>query len=71
MINMNHSCGLGGRINYLDSLKFLGFLLVIEGHVWDFGMGIETYDSLSGLMLYSFNMPIFFFVSGFLAYTLM
>lgn len=69
---MSHSCSLGGgRINYLDSLKFLGILLVIEGHVWDFGMGIETYDSLSGLMLYSFNMPIFFFVSGFLAYTLM
>lgn len=42
--------------------------MVIEGHVWDFGMGIETYDTLSGLMLYSFNMPIFFFVSGFLAY---
>ena len=42
--------------------------MVIEGHVWDFGMGIESYDSLSGLMLYSFNMPIFFFASGFLAY---
>ena len=58
----------GGRINYLDALKCLGILLVIEGHVWDFGMGVETYESLSGLMLYSFNMPIFFFVSGFLAY---
>ena len=42
--------------------------MVVEGHVWDFGMGIETYDSLSGLMLYTFNMPIFFFASGFLAY---
>ena len=31
-------------------------------------MGKETYDSVSGLMLYSFNMPLFFFVSGFLAY---
>ena len=31
-------------------------------------MGIETHDTLSGLMLYTFNMPIFFFVSGFLAY---
>lgn len=41
---------------------------MIEGHVWDIGMGIETYDSVSGMMLYSFNMPIFFFVSGFLAY---
>ena len=31
-------------------------------------MGEEVYDSLSGLMFYSFNMPLFFFVSGFLAY---
>ena len=42
--------------------------MVIEGHVRLFGFGIETYDTLSGLMLYTFNMPIFFFVSGFLAY---
>ena len=58
----------GGRINYLDALKCLGIILVVEGHVWDKGMDIDTYSSLSGLMLYSFNMPIFFFVSGFLAY---
>lgn len=58
----------GGRINYFDALKCLGIVLVIEGHVWDFGMGIETYGTLSGLMFYTFNMPIFFFVSGFLAY---
>lgn len=60
--------GGGGRINYLDAIKCLGILLVIEGHVRLFGMGMETYDTLSGLMLYSFNMPLFFFVSGFLAY---
>ncbi len=58
----------GGRINYLDALKCIGILLVIEGHVWYYGMGIKTYDTISGLMLYTFNMPIFFFVSGFLAY---
>lgn len=58
----------GGRINYLDAIKCLGIILVIEGHVRLFGMKIETYDTLSGLMLYSFNMPLFFFVSGFLAY---
>ena len=57
----------GGRINYLDALKCLGILLVIEGHVRG-AMGIKVYDTLSGLMLYSFNMPIFFFISGFLAY---
>ena len=42
--------------------------MVIEGHIWEFGIGIKVYDSLSRLMLYSFNMPIFFFVSGYLAY---
>lgn len=30
-------------------------------------MGIEAYDSVPTLMLYSFNMPLFFFVSGYLA----
>ena len=58
----------GGRINYLDALKCLGILLVVEGHVRKAGMGQVIYDSVSGLMLYSFNMPLFFFVSGFLAY---
>ena len=56
------------RINSLDALKCLGILLVIEGHILEYGIGIKVYDSLSRLMLYSFNMPIFFFVSGYLAY---
>lgn len=56
------------RLAYLDALKCLGILLVISGHVQFFGMGIEAYDSLSTLMLYSFNMPLFFFVSGYLAF---
>jgi len=43
------------RIGWLDALKCLGILLVIEGHVWSFGMGIETYDTLSGLMSYPYS----------------
>ena len=31
-------------------------------------MKIEAYDSIPTLMLYSFNMPLFFFISGYLAY---
>ena len=66
----NHweSCMGGERIGYLDAMKCLGTILVIEGHVRGYGMNLGAYDSLSGLMLYSFNMPMFFFVSGFLAY---
>ena len=57
-----------GRIAYLDALKTFAILLVIEGHVRIIGMGISPNDSLSGMMFYSFDIPIFFFVSGYLAY---
>ena len=60
--------GGGKRLAYLDALKCLGILLVISGHVQFYGMGIKAYDSASTIMLYSFNMPLFFFVSGFLAF---
>lgn len=51
----------GDRIAYLDALKCLGILMVIEGLVKLMGMGInDTYDNPSSLMMYSFNMPIFF-----------
>ncbi len=43
-------------------------MFVIEGHVRIFGMGIKSYDTLSALMLYTFYLPVFFFVSGYLAY---
>ena len=58
----------GRRLAYLDALKSLGILLVISGHVQFFGMSIGAYDTPSSLMLYSFNMPCFFFVSGYLAF---
>ena len=56
------------RIKYIDALKCLGIFLVIEGHVRRSGMGIEVYDTIYCLMLYTFNMPLIFFISGFLAY---
>ena len=58
----------GGRICYLDALKCFAIFFVIEGHVRKFGMGINSYDNLSSLMLYTFDLPVFFFISGFLAY---
>lgn len=55
------------RLSYLDALKCLGIIIVIFGHVRLFGFGQGTYDSLTSIVLYSFNMPLFFFISGFLA----
>lgn len=66
-INNLNSLGVK-RLSYLDAIKCLGILLVISGHVQFFGMKIEAYDTPSTLMLYSFNMPLFFFVSGYLAF---
>ena len=59
---------ISSRLAYFDTLKCLGILLVIIGHVQFFGMDIKAYDSPPTLMLYSFNMPLFFFISGYLAY---
>lgn len=56
------------RIGYLDALRGLAILLVIEGHVRLFGFGIKSYDTMSALMLYSFDLPLFFFISGLLAF---
>lgn len=60
--------GGGKRLAYLDAIKCLGIVLVICGHVQFFGMNVEAYSSPATLMLYSFNMPLFFFVSGYLAF---
>ena len=55
------------RIAYLDAIKCLAILIVIDLHVLNLN-GFKHYDSLSSQMLYAPVMPLFFFVSGFLAY---
>ena len=55
------------RIAYLDAIKCLAILLVIDIHVRS-GNGFKPYDALSAQMIYAPTMPLFFFVSGFLAY---
>lgn len=55
------------RIAYLDVIKCLAILIVIDLHVLK-RCGVEHYDALSSQMLYAPVLPLFFFVSGFLAY---
>jgi len=60
----------GGRLKYLDVAKGIGILLVIIGHC------IPDASTPSGIsepifaamfkVIYSFHMPLFFFISGFL-----
>ena len=55
------------RIAYLDALKCLAILMMIDIHVRS-GNGFKPYDSLSAQMIYAPMLPLFFFVSGYLAY---
>ncbi len=56
------------RINYIDALRGLTMFLVVLQHVELFGLGILSSESVIGNIFISFRMPIFFFVSGYIAY---
>lgn len=49
------------RIGWIDVVKGIGIFLVVLGHIWT-GPN-ETY--LGRRYIYSFHMPLFFFISGF------
>ena len=55
------------RIAYLDAIKCLAIMIVIDLHVLKL-CGVNHYDALSSQMIYAPVLPLFFFVSGFLAY---
>ena len=55
------------RIAYLDAIKCLAILLVIDLHILA-ANGFKPYGNLASQIMYAPVMPLFFFVSGFLAY---
>lgn len=56
------------RLNYLDALRGLAIFLVVVSHVGNFTLGIKPYDSYWNHFICTFYLPLFFFISGFLAY---
>lgn len=62
------------RYSWVDRLKGIGIILVVAGHVLrgldGSGLGGENFSYFHNLdrAIYSFHMPLFFFVSGFLFY---
>lgn len=46
------------RIQFIDTAKGIGIILMVLGHI---GLGSQVYSSI-----YSFHMPLFFFISGLL-----
>lgn len=58
------------RIGYIDSLRGFTMFLVVFAHVELFSFGIYSKESLIGSVFISFRMPMFFFISGYIAYKL-
>lgn len=56
------------RIQYIDALRGFTMLLVVLQHVELMSFGIEPYNSVLGNIFVSFRMPMFFFISGYIAY---
>lgn len=50
----------GGDIPWLDTVKGLGIYLVVFGHLW-----YTSYFPVINKAVYSFHMPLFFLISGF------
>lgn len=56
------------RIQYIDALRGFTMILVVFAHVEAFGFFNFGYESFIGKLFQSFRMPLFFFISGFIAY---
>ena len=59
-----------GRIEYIDALRGFTMLLVVFAHVEGFGFFNFSHQTMTNSFLSSFRMPLFFFISVFVAYKL-
>lgn len=56
------------RIGYIDALRGFTIFLVVFSHIELFSLGVSFEKSLLSSFLEKFRMPLFFFISGFVAY---
>ena len=56
------------RIEYIDAMRGFTMLLVVFGHVLTLSLNNYTEDSIVYCFFERFRMPIFFFISGYIAY---
>jgi len=58
------------RLIWADSLKGVLIILVVLGHAIQYTIGNECYENRLWNIIYSFHMPAFMAVSGYLAFRL-
>lgn len=68
MLSQNNSCSARPRLEWLDAMRGFTMILVVAYHVAQMCYGQNERTSASLPFLVLFRMPLFFFVSGFLAY---
>lgn len=56
------------RIGYIDALRGLTMLLVVYSHVEFYCYNVSFKHTIFGMLFVHFRMPMFFFISGFIAY---
>ena len=56
------------RLEWLDALRGFTMLMVVTNHVYGLGFDTNTKHSMFMSLCLLFRMPLFFFISGFLAY---
>ncbi|MBD5289007.1 MAG: acyltransferase [Bacteroides sp.] len=57
---------IDGRLDFIDGLRGVTMILVVYWHVLVMSLGVTTYTAMT---LQLFRMPLFFFISGFFAYS--
>lgn len=66
--NPNNEIGTKVRIKYIDALRGFTMILVVIQHILVFTFGIQPYDTVFSNIFVTFRMPMFFFISGYIAY---
>ncbi len=56
------------RIKYLDVMRGVTMLLVVYQHIRSYSIGLDGDDSDFASLFLLFRMPMFFFISGYIAY---
>ena len=57
---------IDGRLDFIDGLRGVTMILVVYWHVLVMSLNVTTYTAMT---LQLFRMPLFFFISGFFAYS--